>query len=793
LPGVTPTPADSPAGYPPGADPDRIGPYRLLQILGMGGMGVVYEAEQVEPVTRRVALKLLLPGTPDVFLARFDAERQALAVMDHPHIARVFDAGTAPDGRPYYVMERVAGVPITDFCDQHQLTTEARLRLFVDVCNAVHHAHQKGIIHRDLKPSNVLVTTQDDEPVPKIIDFGIAKALGARLTDLTLHTMAGGPLGTPAYMSPEQWDSGQVDVDTRADIYSLGVMLYELLTGQLPFDPMALMRAGVGAAVVLRRTPPEPPSIRYNSLGGDGDPVAAARRTDPRALVRQLRGDLDWITLKAIDPDRSRRYDSASALGDDIERFLRSEPIQARPPTAAYQLSRFARRHRVAVGLAAALLVAGVGVATLTTVQARQVARERDRAQAEAAKVRELNTFLQTTLLSPDPVQGLGRDVTMIQVIDSAVARMRRRPPESKPVEAAVKSAIGWAYYSLGQYDRAEPLLAEALRIRTSLEEPDSAELGESYFRIAALHQALARDDSAEAAYRTALAIRRNVTDPARAELASTLAGFGNFLGLQGDTAEAHADLEEARRLFVSEGDSSGIAAVENSLGILAHARGDLAAAERHFSTTIEIRRRIGDKALGDALGNLGVVYDDLKRTEDAERNYREAIADLESKFGPEHELVTATWNNLAILLDRTGRAAQAESIYRRILDIDTRKFGPDHPNVGRTLTNLSLLRCTHGDPASGLPMIQRALRIARRDEPPGGWYVAATESAEGVCLAAAKRYPEAEQAFVQAIDALKKALGPTHWRVDTTRARLKRMYVAWGKPERAAAIDSTR
>ena len=756
-------------------------------------MGVVYEAEQLEPVTRRVALKLLLPGTPDVFLARFDAERQALAVMDHPNIARVYDAGTAPDGRPYYVMERVAGLPITNFCDEQQLTTEERLQLFIDVCNAVNHAHQKGIIHRDLKPSNVLVTLQEDRPTPKVIDFGIAKALGARLTDLTLATMAGSPIGTPAYMSPEQWDSGQYDVDTRADIYSLGVLLYELLTGQLPFDPAALMRAGSAAAVVLRRTPAAPPSTRYNSLGGGGDPIAAARRTDARALARQLRGDLDWITLKAIEPDRSRRYESAHALADDIGRYLRSEPIEARPPTFTYQLSRFARRHRVAVSAAAAILIAGIGVAGLTTVQARQVARERDRAQAEASKAQALNDFLQRTLLSPDPINGLGRDVTMMQALDSAVARMVREPPASPPVEGAVKSAIGWAYFKLGDYGKAEPLLVDALRLREASPGPDSADLGESLFRLGTLHQALAKDDSAVIEMRRALAIRRRVKDPVRAELASTLSQAGALLVSRDDTANARAYLEEARRLFERAADSAGIAEVENTQGILAHAHGDLAAAERHFKTSVEIRRRRHDAALGDALGNLGVVYDDQRRTEDAERTYREALADLESKFGPEHEMVTGLWNNLAILLDRTGRSAEAETIYSRVLAIDERKLGKDHPNVARTLVNLSLLRCSRGDVSSGLPAVQRAFAIESKNAPSGGWQLAATRSAVGVCLATAKRYSEAEAAFVQALRDIEKVLGPAHWRTDSTRARLRRMYVAWGKPERAAALASSR
>ncbi len=769
----------------------RIGPYRLLQILGEGGMGVVYEAEQLEPVRRRVALKLLrigLDASPQS-VARFEAERQALAVMDHRNIARVYDAGTTADGRPWYAMERVAGVPITQFCDDQKLSTRSRLELFADVCLAVQHAHQKGVIHRDLKPSNVLVSTEDDKPVPKVIDFGIAKALGARLTDLTLVTVAGRPLGTPAYMSPEQWDPTQFDVDTRTDIYSLGVMLYELLVGRLPVDPSALMRAGAAAALVLRRTTPDAPSVRYRSLGDDTDPVAEARRTDPRGLAKLLKGDLDWITLKAIEPDRTRRYETAHALAADINRYLNAEPILARPPSTWYRTVRMVQRHRVATAVLATVLIAGIGLSVVTAVQAGRIAVERDRATAEAAKATALNSFLERTLLSPDPINGVGRDVTMVEALDSAVARMAVEPPASPAVEASVKNAIGWAYFKLGLYDRAKPLLGDALRLREADPGPDSADLAQSLERRGALHAIQAEDDSAAASYRRALAIQRRRKEAGDSELAMTLVRMGYYLSQQGDTAAAAGALDEARAIYGRQKDSSGIAMVDNYAGIQAFNRGDLKGAERLLRASVDLRRRLKDPSIGDALGNLAVILDDLGRSAEAEATYKEAIAELERRLGPEHDMVTSMLNNYAILLDRTNRPAPAESIYRQVLAIDQRKFGSDHPNVGRTLTNLSLLLCQRGRGQDGIGQARRAVAIAEREFKADTWELAATRNALGVCLAALKRYDEAETIMLDALGVIEARLGKDHWRADTTRARLTRMYAAWGRPEKAATL----
>jgi serine/threonine protein kinase len=362
----------------------QVGPYKLLQQIGEGGFGVVFLAEQERPVRRKVALKIIKPGmdTRQV-IARFEAERQALAMMDHPNIAKVYDAGATENGRPYFVMELVQGVPITEYCDQCNLTTRERLGLFITVCQAVQHAHQKGVIHRDIKPTNVLVAMQDCRPMPKIIDFGVAKAIGQRLTEHTLTTAFAQMVGSPLYMSPEQAELSPLGVDTRSDIYSLGVMLYELLTGATPFDKDRLHEASYDELRrIIRDEEPPRPSSRISTLAADlGTTVAEHRRTDARRLSQQVRGELDWIVMKCLEKDRNRRYETPNSLARDIERYLHDEPVQACPPSASYRFRKFARRNKTllaAGGAIAAALVIGLGLSTWMYFRA---AAERDRAK----------------------------------------------------------------------------------------------------------------------------------------------------------------------------------------------------------------------------------------------------------------------------------------------------------------------------------------------------------------------------------------------------------------------------
>ncbi|HSZ54401.1 MAG TPA: protein kinase [Tepidisphaeraceae bacterium] len=376
------------------ADPEQIGPYRIIEKLGAGGMGLVYKAEQRQPVRRIVALKVIKLGmdTREV-VARFEAERQALAMLSHPHVAKVLDAGITDTGRPYFAMEFVAGVPLREYCDQNKLTVRERLELFIPVCQAIQHAHHKGIIHRDLKPSNILVSMFDGKPVPKVIDFGIAKATNQQLTQHTLYTQTGAMMGTPEYMSPEQAMTSGLDVDTRTDIYSLGVILYELLTGTLPFDPKALRTAGMeGMARMIRETEPPKPSTRLTAISiADALDPAALHRTDPRTFRRQIRGDLDWITLKAMEKDRTRRYETANGLAMDLERYLDDEPVLARPPSSSYRAAKFIRKHKIGVAAVCAVasaLILGIIGTTLGLLRARQSRDLAVQASAEAGRQR---------------------------------------------------------------------------------------------------------------------------------------------------------------------------------------------------------------------------------------------------------------------------------------------------------------------------------------------------------------------------------------------------------------------
>lgn len=762
-----------PAGW---GHPSHVGPYHVIRLIGEGGMGVVYLAEQKEPLRRLVALKMMKPGldTKEV-IGRFEAERQALAVMDHPNIAKVLDAGASESGRPFFVMEYVKGVPFTEYCDTQRLTTRDRLELFVTVCHAVQHAHQKGVIHRDLKPSNILVTEQDGLPSPKVIDFGIAKALNWRLSEKTFATQLGRQMGTPAYMSPEQWEATGLDVDTRADVYSLGVTLYELLVGRLPVDPEVLLRAGPAAALLLHESAPLTPSAQLGGRRQSRDAIADFRATDPKDLRREVAGDLDWIVMRAMDADRRRRYQTAQELADDIGRYLRSEPILARPPTALYKASRFVRRHRIGTSASALVVLLGAGFTGFTVMQAHRLAREKARAEVAAARAEAFGGFLQAALLSPDPIDGLGRDATMLQVLDSAVARLTRQPPAVPAVDAAVRSDIGWAYYKLGLYDRAEPLLRRALELQRLDGATDSAALAQGLLRVGAAYEKRGKNDSAAMLYREALTLRRRQDSGADPRLAEALVTSGNFWRDRGDTAAARQQLSEALGISRRSGDSAGIATAEDNLGALEYAVGNLDAAARYFSSGLAYRRgRYGEHPLvAGALSNLGAVLEDLGRVAEAESAYREALRIGERSLGPNHDIVTAMLSNLGLLLSRTGRVPEAETLLRRALRTDELYLGRENSAVGVDATNLGGLQCRHGSPAEGAVMTRRALVIMSRDYGPTSWQAANAKVILGRCLWRLRQLSEAERLVTEGLGDLERGLGVSSWRVDSAKVLL--------------------
>src|SRR6266478_4571539 len=509
------------AGEKPG---DRIGHYKLLQQIGEGGCGVVYMAEQEAPVRRRVALKIIKPGmdTKSV-MARFEAERQALALMDHPDIAKVFDAGATESGRPYFVMELVRGLKITDYCDLKSLTTEARLDFFVQVCRAVQHAHQKGIIHRDIKPSNILViTTEEGSALPVVIDFGIAKATtNQRLTDRTLFTAFEMLIGTPAYMSPEQADLSGVEVDTRTDIYSLGVLLYELLTGSPPFDGGALMKAGLDEIRrVIRERDPDRPSMRLRTMtAADLTTTAQRRQSAPPALIRSVRGDLDWIVMKALEKDRTRRYETANGLALDVQRYLANEPISARPPSKLYKLQKAVLRNKllfIGMGVIALLLVMSLIVVSALLARERRSRREVEAAKAktEAASLRsqQVTKFLEDMLNGVGPSVALGQDTTILRtVLDQTAERVGKEMTNQPAIEAELRNLIGTLYHRIGNYHQADEMHRPALAVRRKLFGPESPEAAASLNELGLDLLAEGRLYQAEAADGEALAIRRRL------------------------------------------------------------------------------------------------------------------------------------------------------------------------------------------------------------------------------------------------------------------------------------------
>jgi serine/threonine protein kinase len=451
----------------PGAVIDR---YKLLQVIGEGGFGVVYMAEQQQPVVRKVALKIIKFGmdTRDV-VARFEAERQALAMMDHPNIAKVLDGGATKSGRPYFVMELVRGVAITEFCDKNNLSTRERLELFSQVCQAVQHAHQKGVIHRDIKPSNVMVTLRDGTPMPKVIDFGVAKAMHTRLTEKTLFTRFEQFVGTPAYMSPEQAEMSALDVDTRTDIYSLGVLLYELLTGTTPFDTVSLNRAGLAEILrIIREEQPVRPSLRISTIG-DGA-TAHKRGSDVAGLSRTLRGDLDWIVMKTLEKERGRRYATAGELADDVRRHLTNEPVMAGPPSTRYRLQKFFARNRaVAVSALIVLLTLFAGIVATTTAML-QSERNADLATEQAERAMTAVDFLLSTLSLANPEIALNPDTTIQTLLGHTSAKVAESFADYPGAEVRVRATIGRAYARLGEYELAEPHLRRVVEIVDALD-----------------------------------------------------------------------------------------------------------------------------------------------------------------------------------------------------------------------------------------------------------------------------------------------------------------------------------
>ena len=666
---------DSPQGVAPGeVSGTRIGRYKLIQQIGEGGCGTVFLAEQEEPVRRRVALKIIKLGMDTkAVVARFEAERQALALMSHPNIAKVLDAGTTDSGRPFFVMELVTGQPITKYCDERHLNTEARLRIFTDVCAAVQHAHQKGIIHRDLKPSNILVTVRDDRPAPMVIDFGIAKAIEQKLTDKTLFTTVEQMLGTPAYMSPEQAGLGNLDIDTRSDIYSLGVLLYELLTGRPPFDPKALFKSGLEEIRrIIREDEPPWPSTRLSTLQGDDlTMLSRDHKVDPQDLAVVLRGDLDWVVMKCLEKDRTRRYDTASSLAADLEHHLNHEPVTARPPSLGYQLHKFIRRNRrsvAAIGTITGLLVVGLGITAWLAVVAT---RARNAAKREAVRSAEVARFLKDMLEGAGPARARGRDTALLrEILDTTSRRVGTDLKTQPDIEFELSATIGRTYMALGTLAEAEAMQRAAVDLARRVYGPNHTNLVIALDELGwTLRESSRFSDST------------NVLGQALS-LSQRLVGDGHALtaGIQHRLGSVYADLgqfAEAERLTVRATDILSRQLGPQHLRTL-QARQNLAALYYQEQKLIALEPLALSTAT-DAINALGedhpetlkikallaVLRQDQGRFEEAEKLHTEILASKQRVLGDEHPSTLISMDNLGIVYAFQGRFAEAEAITR--------------------------------------------------------------------------------------------------------------------------------
>jgi serine/threonine protein kinase/Flp pilus assembly protein TadD len=670
---------------------ERVGRYKLLQQIGEGGCGVVFMAEQEEPVRRRVALKIIKPGmdTKSV-VARFEAERQALALMDHPNIAKVLDAGATESGRPYFVMELVRGVKITEYCDRNSLTTEERLKLLVQVCHAVQHAHQKGVIHRDLKPSNILVTTTlEGAALPVVIDFGIAKATtNQRLTDKTLFTAFEMLIGTPAYMSPEQAALASADVDTRTDIYSLGVLLYELLTGSPPFDARELLKAGLDEVrKVIREKEAQRPSTKLSRMtNADLTTVAQYRKSDPPKLIRSISGDLDWIVMKALEKDRTRRYATANGLALDVQRFLANETILARPPGALYKFQKTVLRNKLlfaCIGVVGAVLIVGLIVVSASFARERRAHIESDagkrKVEIEAAKSKQVTQFLEEMLQGVGPSVARGRDKVMLrEILDRTADRVGVGMTNQPEVEAELCGLIGQLYREIGVFDRSEEMHRKALAINEKLFGRESLAVAES------------------------------------------LSGLSLALFKQGIIAESERAQDESlairRRLLGN--DSATVAGSLNNLATIYRHQHRFAEAERLIRESLGIRQKLFGKessAVADSLHNLSCILIDEGRTAEGETTARELLALRERLSGREDPSVAAALADVGWAATRSGKLDEAMSSDQKALAMRQKLLGDDHPDVAKTLAELGELMAQRGKLAEGHAVLAAAISIQRK------------------------------------------------------------------------------
>jgi serine/threonine protein kinase/tetratricopeptide (TPR) repeat protein len=768
-----------------------------MEQIGEGGMGLVFVAEQQEPIRRKVALKIIKPGmdTRQV-VARFEAERQALALMDHPNIAKVLDGGTTESsrsretsetggtltssatGRPYFVMELVKGVPITEYCDQNQVPVRERLELFVDVCEAVQHAHQKGIIHRDIKPSNVLVTLHDGKPVVKVIDFGVAKAIGQQLTDKTVYTHFAQLIGTPLYMSPEQAGESSLDIDTRSDIYSLGVLLYELLTGTTPFDKDRLSQVGYDEMRrIIREEEPPKPSTRISTLGQAASTASANRKSDPRKLSHLFRGELDWIVMKALEKDRNRRYETANGFAMDVQRYLAHEPVLAGPPSAAYRLRKFVRRNRGAVLAALTillLLVGGIVGTSIGLVGAREAAEQERRAK-ELAETR--GNALASIFTGLDPrTEGKNRPPLRVLLADYVWNAAQQVVDESGGDAldvARFQNLLGNALCHLDQGEKAVILQQKALQTRAARLGPDHPDTLASKDDLAYAYLHAGKVDQAALLWEEVLPKKKEVLGPEHPDTVQCLNNLAGAYNARGQHDLARPLLEEAlviRRRTQGEEHPSTLGAM-NNLAALYYAQRQFDKAEPLFIKSLVGRRRVVGEENIETLSvtiNLAALYHDL---------------------GDEHSLTLNAMSGLAAVYHAQRQFDKAEQLFVKALEVSRRVKGEEHPVTLTALSWLAGLYQTQGRLDKAEQLFVKALEVSRRvkgEEDPATLTCLINL---GALHQAQRQFARAEPLYLQALETRRRVLGEEHPDTITAMNNLASLYKDQGRLDKALPL----
>ncbi|MBL7187956.1 MAG: serine/threonine protein kinase [Phycisphaerae bacterium] len=767
----------------------EIGRYKLLNVLGEGGMGIVYLAEQKQPIRRKVALKVIKPGMDSKrVIARFEAERQALALLDHPNIAHVYDAGTTKAGRPYFVMEYVKGLSITEHCDRHKLTIEDRVILFRQVCLAVHHAHQKGIIHRDIKPSNILVSTQDDKAVPKIIDFGVAKALSMPLTERTLATEDSQMLGTPEYMSPEQADMAVEDIDTRSDIYSLGVLLYVLLTGVLPFDSTTFREGGIEhIRQIIRETDPKTPSTRLSSLGEEAKNVAQSRRTEITTLAKKLHKELEWIPLKAMRKERSERYRSASELADDIENYLKGAPLLAGPLSTIYRLKKFVRRNRSLVtGIAALLAVLITGIVVSTVLAIGQA-----RARAEAQLIAD---FLENDVLGSVTETSVG-GATISYMLDAASKSLEGKFKDKPLIEARISEKLGWMYWVLDESTKAQSHILNAIRIYRQHHGEEHALTLEAQCKLAMVYWIQGRYHDMERL------CRKNVQTGKRVFSLERQVGTMNALAVAfyylGKYKEAESLFDKTLQIIqheFGEENAPRLPYYRCNLAAVYWRQGRYKEAERLFVETLE-----NVEWTADDLGKwwelqyaypLGNVYIELGRYDKAETLFVKSLETQRLAQGDEHRHTLHSMYGLVRLYIDRDRYKEAQTIFNEALPIARERLREEHPLTLSFVNAYAVLHTKQKQYNQAEILFDEALKGRQHEFGDDHPDTLESKNDLAVLYKEQARYDEAEKLLLEALEGRCLKLGDTHPHTLESWNNLIDLYKTWGKPERIENLE---